>query len=238
MPTIKTPKGKLRFHARPLFPGIKQIDRTIAFENLLILKKILDRNSVPFMLSYGTLLGIVRDNDFITHDEDIDLSIKEEFRSQFLNSLNEIYQYGFEVVRYDRKDLYSIMRKGEYIDLYFFRPCENGRWECSGIRSLDEFFGEPDIIKFHGIEFYTHSNHMDYLLMSYGSNWKIPLKWNNYNIAKRKLILLYVKEYIKNFLPDWLYFKLAKKASLKLTVRCEKRIETYLSLISSNKYKT
>lgn len=230
MPTIKTPKGKLRYNAYPLFPGVKQIDKTIAFENLLILKRIFDKNSISFMLSYGTLLGIVRDNDFITHDEDIDLSIKEEYRKIFLCTLKELYQYGFEVVRYDRRDLYSIMRKGEYIDLYFFRPCENNRWECSGELSLNEFFGEPDTITFRGFEFKTHSNHLDYLLMTYGANWRTPIKWNNYNMPKWKLALLNAKEYVKIILPDWLYYRLAKRAAKKVTKRCEKLIGTYLKL--------
>lgn len=230
MPTIKIPGGKLKFTTHPLFPGVKQIDKKIAFENLLIFKKILDINAIPFMLSYGTLLGAVRENDFITHDEDIDLSIKEEYRNQFLTTLKELYRYGFEVVRYDRKDLYSIMRKGEYIDLYFFRPCGNNRWECSGALSLDDFFGEPDTITFRGVDFKTHSNHLDYLLMAYGPDWRTPLKWNNYNMPKWKLILLNTKEYAKNILPDWLYYRLAKKASQKVTYRCEKRIETYLRL--------
>ena len=230
MPIINTPNGKFKFHTQPLFPGVKQIDKEIAFENLLILKRILDENAIPFMLSYGTLLGAVRDNDFITHDEDIDLSIKEEYRDKFLAVLKDLHKYDFEVVRYDRKDLYSLMRKGEYIDLYFFRPCGDNRWECSGARSLSEFFGEPDTIIFRGFEFQTHSNHLNYLLMAYGSNWRTPLQWNNYNMPKWKLALLYAKEYAKNILPDWLYYRLSRKAYQKVVDRCEKRIENYLRL--------
>ncbi|MBD5334085.1 MAG: LicD family protein [Bacteroides sp.] len=234
MPTIKTPDGKLRFTAHPLYPGVKQIDKDIAFENLLIFKRIMDKNEIPFMLSYGTLLGAVRDNDFISHDEDIDLSIKEEYRDSFLSALKELYQYGFELVRYDRKDLYSIMRKGEYIDLYFFRPCGDNRWTCSGARSLNEFFDEPDTITFRGFEFKTHSNHIDYLLMSYGPNWQTPLKWNDYDMPKWKLAILNAKEYAKYILPDWLYYRLAKRAARKVTERCEKRIENYLKLKNAN----
>lgn len=234
MPTIKTPVGKLRYRTHPLFPGVKQIDKTIAFENLLILKKILDNNDIPFMLSYGTLLGAVRDSDFITHDEDIDLSIKEEYRNKFLSTLKELYQYGFEVVRYDRRDLYSIMRKGEYIDFYFFRPCGNNRWECSGLLSLDEFFGEPDAITFRGVEFKTHSNHIDYLLMEYGLDWRTPIEWNNYYMPKWKTTLLKTKEFAKDVLPDWLFFRLAKKATKKMTDHYEKHIQSYLRLKNTN----
>ena len=58
----------------PLFPGVKRIDKEIAFENLCLLKSILDANGIKFQLAFGTLLGVVREHDFIDHDEDIDLA--------------------------------------------------------------------------------------------------------------------------------------------------------------------
>lgn len=234
MPKIKTPDGYLHYRTIPLFPGVKQIDKTIAFENLIIFKEILDKYQIPFMLSYGTLLGAIREKDFIDHDEDIDITIKEEFRNKFLCSLKELYKFGFQIVRYDRRDLYSIMRKGEYIDIYFFHPINNHRWECSGSLSLDEFFKEPDIITFQGIQFQTHSNHLDYLVLEYGPNWGTPIKWNNYSMSKWKLALLKAKEYAKDILPDRLYFILANNASRHLTDKYETLIDRYLKLKSTN----
>ena len=73
MPKIKTPKGTYKFKLIPNYPGWKLIDKEKAFENLSIFKEIADRNGFKFFLAYGTMLGAVREKDFIDHDEDIDL---------------------------------------------------------------------------------------------------------------------------------------------------------------------
>ena len=46
----------------------KKFDKNIAKENLLDIKKIFDENNLFFYLANGTLLGAVRDNDFIEYE--------------------------------------------------------------------------------------------------------------------------------------------------------------------------
>ena len=70
MPSVMTSHGAIRYKTIPLFPGVKRIDKEIAFENLCLLKSILDANGIKFQLAFGTLLGVVREHDFIDHDED------------------------------------------------------------------------------------------------------------------------------------------------------------------------
>ena len=74
MPRIKTTNGYIRYTTHPIYPGIKRIDKKLATENLLLLKDILERNQIAYVLIAGTLLGVVRENDFIDHDEDIDIA--------------------------------------------------------------------------------------------------------------------------------------------------------------------
>jgi len=65
------------------------------YEMLVQLKTILERNNIPFFLSYGTALGCVRHNGFIPWDDDVDICIygsdymklKEVFRTQDTGSL-------------------------------------------------------------------------------------------------------------------------------------------------------
>jgi lipopolysaccharide cholinephosphotransferase len=120
MTTIITSKGKF-FYERPEFNyGSKKINRDIAKENLFLFKEILDKNNVKFMLAYGTLLGAIREGNFIEHDFDTDFIVLEEHRALFLDSLFEFSDNGFVVGRYEN-DIISLIRKDEYIDVYFFR---------------------------------------------------------------------------------------------------------------------
>ena len=109
MPRIKTTNGYIRYTTHPIYPGIKRIDKKLATENLLLLKDILDRNNISYVLIAGTLLGIVRENDFIDHDEDIDIVLPEEYRQQFFDCLHQIIDAGFNIARYDRRGLISII---------------------------------------------------------------------------------------------------------------------------------
>ena len=117
---INTPQGPYKYTLHIVYEGIKVMDKKIAKENLLLFNKLAKKNNLKFELYYGTLLGAIREHDFIAHDEDIDLVILKEHINQFKAMLFELRDNGFEVIRFDRRQgLCSIMRKGEYIDLYF-----------------------------------------------------------------------------------------------------------------------
>ena len=102
---IKTPIGNYYYKYIPIYLGIKPINKVIAKENLLLLKSILDNNNVLFLLSFGTLLGAVREHDFISHDEDIDLILFKKDLPKFLSLLFVLRENGFEIVRYESKRL-------------------------------------------------------------------------------------------------------------------------------------
>ena len=58
------------------------IDSSIAKQNLLDFKTILDKNNVKFLLMHGTLLGAIREQNFIKHDIDIDTCTLEEEKAK------------------------------------------------------------------------------------------------------------------------------------------------------------
>lgn len=139
MPKIITSTGVVKYKTVPIYLGIKQIDKIKSEKNLALLKKVLDKHNVSFLLFYGTLLGAVREKDFITHDEDIDLAILDEERLKFIDSIPDLMSVGFKVARYDRRGLLSIIKDGEYIDFYFFSKYNDNLRCCSGILCPDEF---------------------------------------------------------------------------------------------------
>lgn len=119
MARIETSKGFFHFIPQTVYLGIKQIDKDVAFENLKVVADIMNKTGLNWGPVLGSLLGIIRDNDFITWDEDIDLYILEEDKEQFLPLLFEFKAAGFDVIRYWRCGLISIKKNGEYIDFYF-----------------------------------------------------------------------------------------------------------------------
>lgn len=234
MPQINTPKGIIKYKTVPLYPGVKQINKERASENLKVLKEVLDSHGIRFLLTFGTLLGAIRENDFISHDEDIDIALKEENKDQFLSVLPELLNVGFKLVRFDRNGLYSLMRNNEYIDFYFYKPYKKGQRNCGGSILLDEFFEDPSKIEFQGLDFYTHSNYIEFLRFVYGDSWKIPKIYNNYAKPKWEKKLFCIKEHLKDLMPDWLYHFMEKPSKRKMLKRGEQRILRYYNTLKNN----
>ena len=82
---LNTERGVYRYKFVPIFQGIKRINKKIAHENLLILKRLCDEAGLKFILFYGSLLGAVREHDFITHDEDIDVVMYKSDMQKFIH---------------------------------------------------------------------------------------------------------------------------------------------------------
>lgn len=227
MPKIKTSSGVIKYKTVPLYWGVKQIDKEIASENLTILKSILDKKGLKPLFAYGTLLGAIREKDFITHDEDIDLIAKAEDKQAIFDLLPELMAEGFVVARYDRRELFTIIRKGEYIDFYFFKPYKNNTRYCSGVLCPNEFFDNVTLIPFKGNEYWAPADYEGFLLFEYGENWRTPIQYNNYGMSSWQKFMFRTKENIKELLPDSLYFMLADKAAQKMEIKYAEKIKRY-----------
>ena len=106
MQVINTERGDIEFEPQEFILGSKIIDKEIAKENLLAFQNVMDRNSITFSLAYGTLLGAIRESDFISHDEDIDVAILDEDRDNFLAILDEsLEEKSANLMKYVSKDV-------------------------------------------------------------------------------------------------------------------------------------
>ena len=54
-----------------------------------VIADILERNNIPYIISYGTLLGAVRHNGFIPWDDDIDFCLFADSYEQAIQALNK-----------------------------------------------------------------------------------------------------------------------------------------------------
>lgn len=212
MKQVKTNNGVYEFNEIEFVNGIKKIDRVIAKENLLALKKCLDSNGIKFGLIYGTLLGAIRENNFIEHDEDTDIFMLAEDKEELINVLFELRNIGFEVGRHTEK-LTSLIRNGEYIDIYSFQKKSENTRECDGYIINSDFLENLDEYEFLG-EFFNIPKDAEKLLVHlYGKDWKIPQEnkpASNYGIYLR------IKFFIKN--NSMTLFKIISWGKQKLNV--------------------
>ena len=117
----------------------------------------------------------MREKNFIKHDEDIDIYVFFEDKNKILNLVYEFKKHGFEVARYEKNSLFSIIRKNEYIDFYFFKKKFFGR-RCLDYYIPKIFFKKTEKIKLFDKYFPTLNNFNNYLNFQYGKDWNIPKK--------------------------------------------------------------
>jgi hypothetical protein len=160
----------------------KPLNKKICKQNLFLLKQVFDEHRIPFRLGYGTLLGAVRDNDFIAWDNDIDLVFDKVNKPRVVACLPELFKLGF-VERGFRENFWGINRKGERCDIYFFSQtnildklrdlvvCKYGAF-CVYI---DKFYwDESTAINFLGKSFSVYKNYEMWLSQCYGADWRVP----------------------------------------------------------------
>ena len=64
----------------------------IQYEMLIDLIRVMERLQINYYFIHGSLLGAVRDNDFIEEDDDIDIAL---FREDY----NKLFSYGTDLLK-------------------------------------------------------------------------------------------------------------------------------------------
>lgn len=225
---IQTQRGTLKYKFQVIYEGVKVLDKTIAKENLLLFKQIADKAGLRFGLAYGTLLGAIREHDFIAHDEDTDLFIMKEDIEAFKNMLWDLLDAGFSIMRFDRRNsLCSITRKGEYIDIYIFKDICEGICEINGECTMKKFLTNLKEIPFQGAMFMGPAEAEDYCLLEYGENWSTPIAMKPYDMGwyqKKKSQLYWLLHYS---MPDFLFRRYARKKAYEKIRIFNQKVERY-----------
>ncbi len=205
MKTIQTPRGPYRYKPVYLYVGRKVIDRDVATENLRDLVPVLETAGIRFGPIFGSLLGMVREHDFIAWDEDIDLYILKEEEERFKDALWALRGKGFELVRYDKRGLYSVMRRNEYIDFYVLRPVSGELRHTGGADFIFERYLQDTMpYDFKGITLQIPRDYEEYLTFTYG-DWRTPRQEANYHQGKLRILLGRIRNGMKDLIPGCLY---------------------------------
>lgn len=153
------------------------IDSSIAKQNLLDFKFILDNNKVNFLLMHGTLLGAIREHNFIKHDIDIDTCTFEE--EKLIEIIPELSKVGLKLCRYEKNVIYSFIRNNVYIDVYIVNKLQ-GLIRPFYVRYLyrvipRKYFRRVKKINFLGKTFRIPNHSIKLLEFWYGKDWRTPI---------------------------------------------------------------
>lgn len=167
----------------------------------------LEKERMEYHLEGGTLLGFVRDGEFLEWDFDLDLSIPSHEAKKFLRYRYKLWINGYRVSRRTSKVDYGPIRKGEirilkvksiwYSLAANFVPSMSKRLLVADIfikfdNMSDVFwiakrkimkvpglhYAGFDTIEYQGRSYRTPVKYNEYLTLKYG-NWSIPVgDWN------------------------------------------------------------
>jgi len=162
----------------------------LKMSDLMSVKRVLDKLNVPFFIEQGTCLGAVRDGDFIEGDRDIDLGI---FRDDMQHTTVDIIRdnlllegfrrritYNEGYAHEDRKNICVDRNTLFDIHIYFLASGNSvpefpdGYYtEGMGVAVFPAKYKEMAGFYFRGIEFRMPKLIEEYLVWSFGNDWRI-----------------------------------------------------------------
>jgi lipopolysaccharide cholinephosphotransferase len=171
---------------------------------LFTITALLSQHKIPYHLEGGTLLGIVRDNDLLPWDNDVDISVPSAFAGEILKLRFALLLKGYKISC--RRSLIDVgpIRQGQYSAFkikpilgymaHWFLPSYEQHFIVMDIfmKTSDQqhtYWQAKDKVmrvgnkyyeSFETVDYQEHSlrvpNHFkEYLTQKYG-NWSVPVK--------------------------------------------------------------
>lgn len=227
MARLKTSKGYIVYKSHLLYFANKVINGTTMLANLQILSTYLDKIGINWGPVFGTLIGIVRNDDFQPWKPVFDIYILKEDEERFKDILWLLMDVGFELVRHERRGLYYLRRDGEYFKVFVLHKI------CSDVRHTggSDFIHEKylqNTVKwnFKGIQLNVPAEADEYFAFQYGEDWITPKQTVFYNLNTIARLWYWTKTWLLDNLPDSFYYvwllQQRQKDFRKFKARCEK----------------
>lgn len=157
-------------------PDMKRED---AVHIVLAVKKILDEHQIPFMPMFGTLLGIIRQNDFIPYDHDIDMCIWDKDREALVELIPEFEKAGVHFACCVEPEIYTFQYETANIDFYVIlpapKPYTKRMYTIQTHYISKKYFKAMEKVDFLGTQFDIPANPKRLLKYWYGRTWNIPI---------------------------------------------------------------
>ena len=145
---------------------------------LLTLNRVYKEHGINMLLSYGTLLGAVREHDFIPHDYDMDAMIWEKDKDKALGLSSELEKYGIILSCYVLPWVFTYEYKGVTCDIDVLYeavwPWKKRYCLTHEMYIPKSFFENTKQVEFLGELFTVPAETEKVLEYHYGKTWRIP----------------------------------------------------------------
>lgn len=227
MAKIKTSKGFLEYDCHLLYFGNKVINKEKMLDNLQTLSVCLNKIDINWGPAFGTLIGVVRNDDFQPWKPVFDIYILKEDEERFKDILWLLTEVGFKLVRYERRGLYILERHNEYIKVFVLHKISTDVRHTGGSDFIHEKYLQNTVKwDFKGILLNVPQEVDEYLAFQYGEDWITPKQTVFYSTSYVKCFWHWMKTWVQDILPDNLYYEWLlrhrQKDFRKFKTRCER----------------
>ena len=182
--------GTTRLEGKNLKIAEKMLSKVCSF---------LDKNSIPYTLEGGTLLGIIRENRLLPWDNDMDLTIQEKYAPLLLKNLWKLKLSGLRVrvkkfkknvgpfsidelrIVKERNFKHLFFRGPVMVDIFVKRKIDQEFFWTVGIKkpvlksAPASYYENLKRYKFQNQDYSVPENYDAYLTYRYG-DWQTPIK--------------------------------------------------------------
>lgn len=156
---------------------------------------VLDKIGIPYVLVGGTLLGVIRENDLMGHDGDVDIDVlaedvpnPEDLLKKIRNlsdatgSIDYHNQYFTITYEYEGQtvnvDIFLVFNKDGKRFRHFWDGDPDKFESASCLVWPEEFYYKEDWgeVDFDGKKYKVPANVEKYLEIMYGEDWRVPKK--------------------------------------------------------------
>lgn len=226
MARIKTSKGFLEYENHLLHFGNKVINKDVMLDNLKVLTLYLDKIDINWGPAFGTLIGIVRNDDFQPWKPLFDIYILKEDEERFKDILWLLMEVDFKLVRHERRGLYILERNGEYFKVFVLHKISSDVRHTGGSDFIHEKYLQNTVKwDFKGIQLNVPAELDEYLTFQYG-DWTTPKQTVTYSNGLCARLTHWIQTRIQDLMPDTLYYywllRHRQADFRKFKLRCEK----------------
>ena len=203
------------------------MNKEVMLDNLRVLALYMDKIDINWGPAFGTLIGIVRNDDFQPWKPLFDIYILKEDEERFKDILWLMMEVGFNLVRYERRGLYILERNEEYIKVFVLHKISSDVRPTGGSDFIHEKYLQNTVKwNFKGILLNVPVDVDEYLTFQYGEDWITPKQTITYSKGLIPQWIHWMQTKLQDIMPDsmyysWLLYHRQKDFS-RFKTRCDK----------------